>query len=103
MKRPSFLLVGFAFLITSLGIGFASQESATLPPLEKCQAESLQLRATVVNLRQQLVQRETELAQQAMGREQERLEGRFRELLKPAEGMTFDWQTLTFKPPTSKE
>lgn len=82
-----------------LGWADAQPAPSPLPEVEKCLAETLQLKATVVQLRSQLVQRETELAQIQLTREQERLETRFRELLKPAADAKFDWQTLTFKPP----
>lgn len=90
-------------LLTGPGLvlGWAQGQNGPpgLPPLDACQAETLQLKASVVQLRSQLVQRETELAQIQLTREQERLEARFRELLKPAADAKFNWQTLTFKPP----
>lgn len=105
-SRKFFVGGMFALLSATAGI-LGAQEPPKAPPelpaLEKCQAENLQLKATVVQLRQQLVQRESELAQLQLVSEQQRLEARFRDLLKPVEGSTFDWQMLQFKPPAPPE
>lgn len=106
MMAPRWLSVAVLLgVILGTALFLAAQENGppSLPPTEACQAEALTLKATVVQLRAQLVQRETELAQLQLERERTRLEGRFRELLKPDAATTFDWTTFTFKPPPIRE
>lgn len=85
-----------------------SSAPQTLTDAERCSVDSLAQRATIVALRAELAkltarvaELEAPLVDQAVAKERAALEAQFRARLKPADGSTFNWQTLTFTAPTA--
>lgn len=82
-----------------------SPAAQSLTDAERCSVDSLAQRATIVALRSELAKAQAKIAEleaplvdQAVQRERAALEQRFRDRIKPPEGSTFDWSTLTFVP-----
>ncbi|MBK9497049.1 MAG: hypothetical protein IPO08_21560 [Xanthomonadales bacterium] len=88
----------------------ASPVPHALTDAERCSVDSLAQRATIMALRGELAkltariaELEAPLVNEAVAKERASLEAQFRERLKPPEGSTFNWQTLTFVAPKAQE
>lgn len=91
-------------------VALTTSPPATLSDGERCNVDSLHQRITIVALRAELAklqarvaELEAPLVEQAAQKERAALVEQFRARIKPPEGSTFDWGTLTFAPPTPAE
>lgn len=115
--RPTSLCV-IVFCVWLIVPAMARAQAATPPPppvaeaaaaltdAERCSVDSLAQRATIVALRAEVArltarvaELEAPLVAEAVAKERAQLEQQFRARLKPADGSTFDWTTLTFTAP----
>jgi hypothetical protein len=69
-----------------------------LSDLDKAHAETHQLRVSLLGCQEQLVAAQVAAQKASLTEQQAALEAKFRELLKPPEGSTWNWQTLVFDP-----
>lgn len=105
---PMVLVLLGLVLLLELMIGLAHAQTpspAALTEAERCSVDSLAQRATIVALRAEIAKLQARIAEleaplvdQAVAKERLQLEQRFRDRIKPPEGSTFDWSTLTFVP-----
>ncbi len=95
LVRALLVAAWFAVLLTAA----RAQEASPLPPLEQCHAESLQLRAALVEWQRRAIEAETQLAQRALADQRQAFETRARAVVQPPEGQVFDWHLLRFVPP----
>jgi len=86
-------------LVFALAIPLTLSAQAPMSEVSTLRAEAHVLRVQVVQLRAALAQAQAEIELGKLTAERAQLEAMLREELKPAEGSTFDWATLTFKAP----
>jgi len=72
--------------------------AAVMSEVTQLKAEAHVLRVQVVQLRAALAQAQAEVELVKLTAERAQLEAMLRDEMKPAEGRTFDWATLTFGP-----
>ena len=74
-----------------------------LSQVDTLKAENLRLKAQLLELQRGLAQCQLDTGTAALNSERTKLEAEFRLVLKPKDGETFDWTTLTFvpKPPAT--
>jgi hypothetical protein len=82
-------LLAFALLILTPPV---------LSDLDRAQAEKHQVQIQLLSCQAQLVEAQLAAQKAALTEQQAKLEQRFREILKPAEGDVFDWVSLTWRP-----
>lgn len=70
-----------------------------LSDLDRAQAETHQLRVQLLSCQEQLVAGQVAMQKASLTEAQTKLEQRFRDILKPAEGEVFDWEHLEFRAP----
>ena len=86
-----------------LGALLLAVAPVTLSDLDKAQAANHQLAVQLLGCQEQLASAQVTLQKAHLTEAQATLEARFREVLKPPDGATFNWQTLTFDPPAPAE
>jgi hypothetical protein len=83
-------IIGGLFISCALAAAAVAQDVApSLPPLEQCQAESLELRAALVEFQERAVRAEAALARVELARMREEFGA------KSCPGAAFNWESKT--------
>lgn len=87
----------FVFTFVALMLAFGQEAIPKLTEVAQLKAELHEMRVRLAQCSATVADREARLASFELMAERTALEKEFRELLKPADGATFDWKTKVFE------